>query len=100
MSSKGYATGINAPGRSSINKDASEGDTSTEPWIVGKSLILSHARAVKLYNREFRALQKGAIGISLNGDYYEPWNTEDDRDKAAAERRMQFQIGWFANPIL
>ncbi|KAL1986760.1 hypothetical protein VTN96DRAFT_5625 [Rasamsonia emersonii] len=96
----GYATGINAPGRSSINKDASEGDTSTEPWIVGKSLIMSHARAVRLYNREFRASQKGVIGISLNGDYYEPWNAEDDRDKAAAERRMQFHIGWFANPIL
>ncbi|KAJ6126768.1 hypothetical protein N7523_002380 [Penicillium sp. IBT 18751x] len=95
----GYATGGNAPGRSSINPQSTEGDTATEPWIVGKSLIMSHARAVALYNREFRAIQRGKIGISLNGDYYEPWDSQDERDKLAAERRMEFHIGWFANPV-
>ncbi|KAG4255802.1 Beta-glucosidase 1B [Fusarium proliferatum] len=95
----GYATGGNAPGRSSINPQSTEGDTSTEPWIVGKALIMSHARAVAAYNQDFRASQKGQIGISLNGDYYEPWDGSDPRDSEAAERRMQFHIGWFANPI-
>ncbi|KAF4441029.1 beta-glucosidase [Fusarium acutatum] len=95
----GYATGGNAPGRSSINPQSTEGDTSTEPWIVGKALIMSHARAVAAYNQDFRASQKGQIGISLNGDYYEPWDSSDPRDSEAAERRMQFHIGWFANPI-
>ncbi|KAL9564640.1 hypothetical protein ACKAV7_011092 [Fusarium commune] len=95
----GYATGGNAPGRSSINPQSTEGDTSTEPWIVGKALIMSHARAVAAYNQDFRASQKGQIGISLNGDYYEPWDSNDPRDSEAAERRMQFHIGWFANPI-
>jgi beta-glucosidase len=61
---------------------------------------MSHARAVALYNREFRCSQRGRIGISLNGDYYEPWDSQDKRDEAAAERRMEFHIGWFANPIL
>lgn len=61
---------------------------------------MSHARANALYNREFRSVQKGQIGISLNGDFYEPWDDQDERDVAAAERRMQFHIGWFANPIL
>ncbi|KAM5520747.1 putative beta-glucosidase [Fusarium oxysporum f. sp. phaseoli] len=95
----GYATGGNAPGRSSINPQSTEGDTSTEPWIVGKALIMSHARAVAAYNQDFRESQKGQIGISLNGDYYEPWDSSDPRDSEAAERRMQFHIGWFANPI-
>ncbi|KAF5689534.1 beta-glucosidase [Fusarium circinatum] len=95
----GYATGGNAPGRSSINPQSTEGDTSTEPWIVGKALIMSHARAVAAYNQDFRASQQGQIGISLNGDYYEPWDSSDPRDSEAAERRMQFHIGWFANPI-
>lgn len=76
------------------------GDTLREPWIVGKALIMSHARAVALYNREFRPSQRGEIGISLNGDYYEPWDRDDDRDREAADRRMEFHIGWFANPIL
>jgi beta-glucosidase len=96
---KGYATGGNAPGRSSINPQSTEGNTATEPWIVGKALIMSHARAVALYNKRFRASQRGKIGISLNGDYYEPWDGQDERDRLAAERRMEFHIGWFANPV-
>ncbi|KAH8691988.1 putative beta-glucosidase [Talaromyces proteolyticus] len=95
----GYATGGNAPGRSSINPQSFQGNTATEPWIVGRALIMSHARAVALYNKQFRESQKGQIGISLNGDYYEPWDDQDTRDKVAAERRMEFHIGWFANPI-
>ncbi|KAJ5715784.1 CAZyme family GH1 [Penicillium malachiteum] len=95
----GYATGGNAPGRSSINPQSTEGNTATEPWIVGKSLIMSHARPTALYNREFRTSQQGRIGISLNGDYYEPWDSQDERDQLAAERRMEFHIGWFANPV-
>lgn len=66
---------------------------------MGKALIMSHARAVALYNQKFRASQQGKIGISLNGDYYEPWDSQDERDQQAAERRMQFHIGWFANPV-
>lgn len=61
---------------------------------------MSHARAVAAYNQDFRETQKGTIGISLNGDFYEPWDAADERDHAAAERRMEFHIGWFANPIL
>jgi beta-glucosidase len=60
---------------------------------------MSHARAVALYNKEFRTSQHGRIGISLNGDYYEPWDKEDKCDHQAAERRMEFHIGWFANPV-
>jgi beta-glucosidase len=97
---QGYATGGNAPGRSSINAEATEGDTTTEPWIAGKAQIMSHARAVAAYNKDFRPSQGGKIGISLNGDYYEPWDAQDERDKEAAERRMEFHIGWYANPIL
>ncbi|SPO01987.1 probable beta-glucosidase [Cephalotrichum gorgonifer] len=96
----GYATGGNAPGRSSTNPQSTAGNTPTEPWIAGKAQIMSHARSVAAYNKDFRPTQNGQIGISLNGDFYEPWDADDDRDKEAAERRMEFHIGWFANPIL
>jgi beta-glucosidase len=86
---QGYATGGNAPGHIS----------NVEPWTVGKSLIMSHARAVRVYENEFRSTQKGKIGLSLNGDYYEPWDVSDERDKAAAQRRMEFHVGWFGDPI-
>lgn len=61
---------------------------------------MSHARAAAAYNKDFRPSQQGQIGISLNGDYYEPWDSSEPRDSEAAERRMEFHIGWFANPIL
>jgi beta-glucosidase len=61
---------------------------------------MSHARAVAAYNQDFRARQGGTIGISLNGDFYEPWDSQSPEDARAAERRMDFHIGWFANPIL
>lgn len=67
---------------------------------MGKALIMSHTRAVVAYNQEYREKQKGIIGISLNGDYYEPWDKSDVKDAEAAECRMEFHIGWFANPIL
>ncbi|KID78202.1 Beta-glucosidase 1B [Metarhizium brunneum] len=95
----GYSTGGNAPGRSSTNDLSDAGNSATEPWIVGKAQILSHVRAVIAYNKDFKPSQGGQIGISLNGDYYEPWDSADSRDKEAAERRMEFHIGWFANPI-
>jgi beta-glucosidase len=60
---------------------------------------MSHVRAVILYNKMFKPSQKGQIGISLNGDFYEPWDAEDERDREAAQRRMEFHVGWFGDPI-
>ena len=67
---------------------------------MGKAQIMAHTRAVVVYQEHFKKTQGGQIGISLNGDYYEPWDANDSRDKEAAERRMEFHIGWYANPIL
>jgi beta-glucosidase/6-phospho-beta-glucosidase/beta-galactosidase len=41
---------------------------------VGHSVIIAHARAVKLYREEFKATQGGQIGITLNGDWTMPYN--------------------------
>ena len=46
----------------------------TEPWLVGHNVILSHAHAAKLYKTEFQARQGGTIGITLNGDWAEPFD--------------------------
>ena len=61
---------------------------------------MSHARAVRLYNQEFRPIQAGRIGVSLNGDYMFPWDPEEPKDHEAAERKMEFTMGWFANPMM
>ena len=41
----------------------------------------------------------GEIGITLNGGFSEPFDPEDPTHVEAAERKMQFNFGWFANPI-
>ncbi|CCO32869.1 beta-glucosidase [Rhizoctonia solani AG-1 IB] len=70
----GYATGWMAPGRTSDRKKNPTGDTKTEPWIVGHSLLIAHAKAVKLYRGEFKSSQKGQIGVTLNCDWAEPYD--------------------------
>lgn len=94
----GYGRGVFAPGRSSDRGRSPEGDSSTEPWIVGHSVILSHAYAVKLYREEFKAAQGGQIGITLNGDWAMPYN-DSPQNVEAAQHALDVAIGWFADPI-
>lgn len=90
-----------APGRSSTNATCQGvGDSATEPWIVGKSLIMSHALAMETYRQKFVEKQAGQVTIVLNGYYYEPWDEDSPEDVEAAQRRTEFYIGWFADPIL
>jgi beta-glucosidase len=63
----GYNTGLFAPGHTSDRSKSEVGDSSTECWIVGHSLLLAHATAVKIYREEFKAKDGGEIGITLNG---------------------------------
>jgi beta-glucosidase len=95
----GYAAGTHAPGRSS-NRDLNpEGDSSTEPFIVAHTQLVSHAHAVKLYREEFQPTQKGTIGITLHGNWSEPWDENDQKDMEAAQRANEFTIAWFADPV-
>ncbi|CAD0013834.1 unnamed protein product [Aureobasidium pullulans] len=95
----GYAAGVHAPGRSSLPERNDPGDSSTEPFIVAHTELVSHAHAVKIYREEFKPKQKGVIGITLHGNYSAPWDENDPKDVEAAERALQFEIAWFADPV-
>ncbi|KAF8850183.1 glycoside hydrolase family 1 protein [Acephala macrosclerotiorum] len=95
----GYAAGVHAPARSSNRALNSEGDSSTEPFIVGHTELISHAYAVKLYREKFQKEQGGMIGITLHGNYSEPWDEDDPKDVEAAERAREFEIAWYADPV-
>ncbi|KAI9343467.1 family 1 glycosyl hydrolase [Zopfochytrium polystomum] len=95
----GYNLGAFAPGRTSDRTKSPVGDSAREPWIVGHNLILAHGRAVKAYRDDFKPTQGGQIGITLNGDYAYPWDPQDPEDVAACERRIEFVISWFADPV-
>ncbi|KAI0719769.1 beta-glucosidase [Cerioporus squamosus] len=94
----GHGRGVFAPGRSSDRTRSPEGDSSTEPWIVGHNLILAHAHACKLYREQFKASQGGTIGITLNGDMALPYD-DSPENIAAAQHALDVAIGWFADPI-
>ncbi|EGE80863.1 beta-glucosidase [Blastomyces dermatitidis ATCC 18188] len=95
----GYNTGQFAPGRCSDRSKSAEGDSSREPWIVGHTLLVAHGAVVKIYREEFKARDGGEIGITLNGDWALPWDSENPADVEAANRKLEFSISWFADPI-
>jgi len=97
----GYGLGVFAPGRSSDRSRCKEGDSSTEPWTVGHSILIAHGLAVKAYREEFKSRSPdgaGIIGITLNGDWCEPYDDSED-NKAAAQRAQEFWISWYADPV-
>ncbi|GFF41837.1 beta-glucosidase 1B [Aspergillus udagawae] len=95
----GYNVGQFAPGRTSDRTKSPVGDGSREPWIVGHNILVAHGAAVKIYREEFKPRDGGEIGITLNGDWAEPWDPENPADVEACDRKIEFAISWFADPI-
>jgi beta-glucosidase/6-phospho-beta-glucosidase/beta-galactosidase len=60
--------------------------------------LIGHARVVKLYRDEFKSVQGGEIGITLNGDWKTEWD-DSPENIAAAQVAKDFAIGWFADPV-
>jgi len=86
----GYANGEMAPGRDQAPE--------REPYVVAHHILLAHAHAVRRYRRDFQRRQGGQVGITLNMDWKEPC-TSCALDSAAQERAVDWQLGWFADPI-
>uniref|UniRef100_A0A6B2L265 beta-glucosidase n=1 Tax=Arcella intermedia TaxID=1963864 RepID=A0A6B2L265_9EUKA len=95
----GHGLGIHAPGRCSSRSQCPEGDSATEPYLVAHHLLLSHAKAYQLFQDVYKSKLNTKIGISLNSDWIEPWRADSDLDKEAAQRYLDFSLGWFADPI-
>ncbi|KAM4731306.1 lactase/phlorizin hydrolase-like [Anableps anableps] len=71
----------------------------TAPYQVAHNLIKAHAKAYHTYDNKYRPSQKGIVSIALNADWVEPKNINIPRELVAADRAMQFHVGWFAHPI-
>ncbi|XP_030767112.1 myrosinase 1-like [Sitophilus oryzae] len=85
----GYGYGNGAPGF------ALPGDGLYQCSYV---LLKSHARAYRIYDEEFRDQYQGKVGIVLESSWVDA-ETDDLLDLEAQERSLQFNLGWFANPI-
>lgn len=60
-------------------------------YLAGHTVIISHARAYRLYEKEFKEQQQGRVGITLDGCWNEPASNSTDNIEAA-ETQMQFEV--------
>lgn len=93
----GYETGEHAPGRSP--KFGIVPKPGVDVYKAGHNLLLAHAKAVQVYREEFKSSQNGKIGITLNTDWAEPKDSTDPQCVESAQRDLDFELGWFADPI-
>ncbi|CAH0597636.1 unnamed protein product [Chrysodeixis includens] len=73
-------------------------NTGMGTYLCAKNLVIAHAKAYYVYDKEFRATQGGQCGITISVNWFGP-DTDSDEDKFAAEITRQGQWGIYAHPI-
>lgn len=98
---QGYDVGLFPPTRCSIllHLYCKDGNSATEPYIVAHNMLLSHATVVDIYRRIYKQKQNGVIGAAFDVMWYEP-ATNSTEDIEATQRAMDFQFGWFIEPLI
>ncbi|KAL4712864.1 hypothetical protein ACJJTC_011934 [Scirpophaga incertulas] len=65
-------------------------------YLCAKNLLVAHAKAYHIYDKEFRQKYGGVVGISISAGWIEP---ETEKDTQAAFESSQFEWGQYAHPI-
>jgi len=86
----GFSYGVDAPG---IREPA------TAPYRCSHNIIKSHAKAYRLYEKTYKAIHNGTVGITLDSGWFEPRDPNNASDVEAAQRAQLFRHGWYAYPI-
>jgi beta-glucosidase len=86
----GFGLGNHAPGRCE--------NPGTEVYLTSHHLLLAHAKAYRLYESKYKKKQKGACGITLNSEWWDPV-TSHPEDVQGALRAMDYTLGIYADPI-
>ncbi|KAK9271519.1 hypothetical protein L1049_001879 [Liquidambar formosana] len=82
-----YVTGERMYGPNPIANPASD------PFLAAHNIILAHATAYKLYQKNYQATQRGEVGMSLVNEWFVPYE-DTKHDKEAAARALDFLVGW------
>lgn len=81
-----YGSGVHAP---LINA------SSVGTYLCGDTILKAHANIYHLYKEKYFEKQMGIVGIALFSNYY----YSERNDTALVNRALEFEMGWFANPI-
>ncbi|KAJ6637735.1 Myrosinase 1 [Pseudolycoriella hygida] len=68
-------------------------------YLCGHHILLANAEAYRMYHNFYNLDKTGKIAIVLNSGYTWPLDANNPDDVEAAERTIQFWLGWFAHPI-
>ncbi|TMS37412.1 hypothetical protein L596_004347 [Steinernema carpocapsae] len=90
-----------ALGKTSLAEKAKEDESCSRaiPYLVGHRMLLSHGRAYRIYESEFREKQKGRVGITMSAKWREPASADHPEDAEAARDALCWQFDWIAHPI-
>eukprot|EP00250_Pteridium_aquilinum_P006122 c16099_g1_i1 orf=123-1847(-) len=99
-----YASTQSPPGRCScpgyyMHGNCTVGNSTTEPYLVAHNMLLAHAAVARLYKQKYQEEQGGMIGIALWFKWYEPMDSTNSSDVAAAQRAQDWYFGWFMDPL-
>ncbi|XP_076595294.1 beta-klotho [Chaetodon auriga] len=64
------------------------------------NLLLAHAKAWRLYEREYSSQWRALVSLALHADWAEPANPFLESHTAAAQRFLLFELGRFLDPLL
>ncbi|GMF11058.1 unnamed protein product [Phytophthora lilii] len=90
----GYGSGAHAPGFT---------DSEVNTYIAAHNVLRSHAKAVQKF-RELRSSgvirSTARIGMVLVSHWAYPLDESNPKDVAAANRAIEFDFGWFLEPMV
>lgn len=68
-------------------------------YLCTHYMLLAHARAYRIYEKEFKPHQKGKIAITLDSFWGDPRDPNKPEDLKAVEDYLQMHTGVYAHPI-
>ncbi|KAM5311546.1 klotho [Glossophaga mutica] len=76
-----------------------EPHTRNMTYSAAHNLLKAHALAWRAYDGQFRRSQNGKVSLALQADWIEPACPSSPKDREGAERVLEFDIGWLAEPV-
>ncbi|XP_023019415.2 cytosolic beta-glucosidase [Leptinotarsa decemlineata] len=68
-------------------------------YVCARHVLLAHAKAWRVFDEEFRATLKSRVSLAIDSEWYEPASS-CKADVVAAETKLQFVFGMYANPVI